>query len=603
MEKVLKDNENRVCFKYLSPAQAQYEGKVADTIDYVTDRQLTDKTLWKKFANQFRIRLDGDDLAWRGEYWGKMMRGGCLTYMYSGDEKLYDSLSYAVEELLETQDELGRISTYHVKTEFSGWDLWCRKYAFTGLQHFYKICKDEQMKVRIVCAMKKAADYICERIGEGKIDIRTTSYIWGNVNSCSILEPFIELYNITQEKKYLDFGKYIIDGGGCLDGDLLLSAMKEGCKPYQYPATKAYEIMSFFEGVLAYYEVTKEEKYRNVVKKFVEDVYETERTVVGGISGKHELFDNFYLHQTETQETVVQETCVTVTWIRLLTRLYFTTGDVKYADWIERSVYNALWGSLNTEWNKHYSSVVKRMVAPLPFDSYSPLVSDKRGKEVGGFTIMEDGSNYGCCVCIGAAGIALMPLFALFRDTNGFVFNFLFDGTVCTTTPSGHVVKFKISGGYPTSKTIKIQVECETEERFSLRFRKPCWSSETTLKGVGFVEQDGYLVVDKEWKGKETLVLNFSFHVKEEKLNGKTALTYGPLVLALDEGKGNENIDGELCFDAVGEIVEPQRGEQFRYRVKQKNGEYLVFSDYASCGKSWENSENRVSVWLSKYTL
>lgn len=603
MENVLKEEQKKVRFAYLSPAQAQYKGKVADTIEFVTDRQLTDKTLWKKFANQFRIRLDGDDLAWRGEYWGKMMRGGCLTYMYSGNEKLYDALSYAVEELLETQDELGRISTYHVKTEFSGWDLWCRKYAFTGLEHFYKICKSEQMKARIVCAMKKAADYICERIGEGKIDIRTTSYVWGNVNSCSILEPFIELYNITQEKKYLDFGKYIIDGGGCLDGDLLLSAMQENCKPCQYPATKAYEIMSFFEGVLAYYEVTREEKYRSIVSKFVKGVYETERTVVGGVSGRHELFDNFYAHQTEKQESVVQETCVTVTWIRLLVRLYLSTGDVKYADWIERSAYNALWGSLNTEWNKQYSSVAKRMVEPLPFDSYSPLVLDKRGKEVGGFTIMEDGSNYGCCVCIGAAGIALTPLFALLREKNGFVFNFFFDGTVQTTTPSGNAVQFKVSGGYPTGGTIKIEVECETEERFSLRFRKPSWADKMLVKGVEVVEQDGYFIVDKVWKGQESIVLAFSLQVKEESLNGKTALTYGPLVLALDEGKGNKNIDGELCFVLDGEMVEPQRGEQFRYRVKQKNDEYLVFSDYASCGKSWENNENRVSVWLNKYSL
>ncbi len=593
------DLTERGLFAYLSPREAVYGGRVAQTVDFVMAKQLKDKALWKKFANQFRVRLDSDDLGWRGEYWGKMMRGGCLTYAYSGDEELYAALTFAVEELLKTQDALGRISSYTVETEFSGWDMWCRKYVLTGLQHFYKICKDEDLKARALCAMKSTADYICENIGEGKKDIRTTSHIWGGVNSCSILEPFVELYKLTKIEKYLQFAKYIIDGGGCADGNLLDSVAKDGVYPYQYPVVKAYETISFFEGLLAYYEVTGEEKYCNLVKKFVEDAYETERTVIGGIGGREELFDHFYLHQTEAQPTIVQETCVTVTWMRMLVRLYFQTGDVKYADRFERSAYNALWGSLNTEWNTHYSSVVKRQVAALPFDSYSPLTYDKRGREVGGFRIMEDGSNYGCCVAIGAAGIALTPLFATLREKGGLVVNFYFDGTVATETPLGKKLKLTISGASSASGKIKVSIACEAEERFKLRFRKPYWCAKASVRGVDCIEKDGYFIIDKVWVEKEEFVLELPMRLQEEKLNGKTAFTYGPFVLALDEAKGNRNIDKEIVLSGEGELETPMPTEMVRYRFKKENGEDLIFTDYASSGKAWANSEDKISVWLN----
>ena len=134
---------------YLNPSEAIYTGRVAETVDFTIEKQLKDKALWKKFANQFRVRLDSDDQGWRGEYWGKMMRGGCLMYRYSADEELYETLNFAVEELLTTMDELGRISSYTVETEFSGWDLWSRKYVLSGLQHFYSICKDEDLKAQM----------------------------------------------------------------------------------------------------------------------------------------------------------------------------------------------------------------------------------------------------------------------------------------------------------------------------------------------------------------------------------------------------------------------------------------------------------------------
>ena len=115
----------------------KYTGLADKTAAFLTKEQLTDVSLWKKFVQQFRDQLDGTNEGWRGEYWGKMMRGASLCYYYSKDEKLYAVLENTVKDLLETQDQLGRISAYSVESEFCGWDMWARKYILLGNIYFY----------------------------------------------------------------------------------------------------------------------------------------------------------------------------------------------------------------------------------------------------------------------------------------------------------------------------------------------------------------------------------------------------------------------------------------------------------------------------------
>ena len=57
---------------------------------------LCDRKLWAKFVDQFRVQIDGENHAWRGEYWGKMMRGASYVYAYTKDEILYDILTEMV---------------------------------------------------------------------------------------------------------------------------------------------------------------------------------------------------------------------------------------------------------------------------------------------------------------------------------------------------------------------------------------------------------------------------------------------------------------------------------------------------------------------------
>lgn len=119
-------------------------------------------------------------------------------------------------DLLSAQDEEGRISTYSKAAEFQGWDLWCRKYVLLGLLHFEEICRDETQKERILEAAGRHLDAIIAHIGpeKGKKKITETSDHWGGINSSSILEPVVRLYQKDPKPQYLKFAEYIVETGG-----------------------------------------------------------------------------------------------------------------------------------------------------------------------------------------------------------------------------------------------------------------------------------------------------------------------------------------------------------------------------------------------------
>ena len=144
-----------------------------------------------------------------------------------------------------------------------------------------------------------------------------------------------------------------------------------------------YETMSFFEGLLAYYEITGDEKYLDIVVKFADAVNESDITVIGCAGCTGEIFDNAAIKQTEYADTIMQETCVTVTWMRLNARLWENTFDAKYMCRIEKSALNAFYGSINTRELPMYSFEKKALTPALPFDSYSPLYNNVRSRKIG----------------------------------------------------------------------------------------------------------------------------------------------------------------------------------------------------------------------------
>lgn len=640
----------RTAFETMEQADFRFHGIMDESVKFVEDNQLLKKDLWVRFVQQFKENADLEDDGWRGEYWGKMMRGACFVYQYSKNPLLYQLLKETVEDMLSAQAEDGRISTYPDQHEFAGWDLWSRKYVLLGMQYFLEICKEPSLQKKIVESMCRQVDYLIDRLGEeeeGKILITKTSGFWRGLNSSSILEPIVRLYRLTKEQKYFDFASYIVKCGGMEVANVFELAYEDKLYPYQYPFTKAYEMTSCFDGLLEYYLVTREEHYKTAIINFANKILESDFTVIGSSGCTHELFDHSTVRQANRGK-LMQETCVTVTLMKFFYRLNELTGNAKYADAFEISLYNAYLGSINTEKRiepallEEYTDCVLEV---LPFDSYSPLTAGKRGQGIGGLKVMKDKHYYGCCACIGSMGLGLLPKMTILKGEHATVVNLYFDGEIQTKTPDGKRLNLHTKTAYPKDGHIEMTLELEQPEEFEIKLRIPKWSKKwsiyvdkqlyaTEVSEDAAVEK-GYASIKKLWKngdhielsldmrteilhpipyGSQVLMTNVVmdgnytvpvFDEEDPEAKNHVALRRGPIMLAQENRLGycvDEPIARPVDKHGYAEIQFPEKEiapypHQLEVEVTLNDGKKMHVTDYASAGKLW-TEESKMAVWM-----
>lgn len=621
----------------------KYEGFIADVYPFLEKAQLKRRDLWERFVYQFRERPDGPDRRWRGEYWGKMMRGACLVYSYTRDKELYEILKSTVCDMLATEDSLGRISAYTVETELCGWDMWCRKYVLLGMQYFLEISDDKELNAKIVASMIRQADYMISKIGNesGKRTIHQTSNCWRGLNSSSVLEPIVRLYTITGEVRYFDFAKYIIDAGGTALGNIFELAYENKLAPYQYPVVKAYEMTSCFEGLLEFYRLTGIEKYKTALINFADGILKWDFTVIGSSGCTHELFDRSTSRQADPTpggDERMQETCVTVTLMKFFYQMTLLTGDAKYVDAFEIALYNAYIGSLNTEGKIDRRSPVDYPNAnaePLPFDSYSPLRCGMRGSAVGGLCLMSDNHYYGCCACIGSAGIGLVPKMQVLTTKVGILVGLYINGSVKTQTPEGKALEILTQTDYPVSGKIKLVVNPASSERFEVKVRIPAWSKNNSVKvnGEEHSADFGFVSIEREWQCGDVIeiVLDMSIEVVYPTPYGEEtvmtdvdwvnditrpvrvfehptakdciALRRGPVMLAQDARLGYSlDVPADIevkggCVNAREAKVAPEFPHLLALDIQTASGSDITLIDYSSAGKTLDEA-SKMAVWI-----
>ena len=595
----------------IAEGKSKFEGRFQKATELVTKIQLKDPEKWALFVSQFKNGVDGivDGRGWRGEYWGKMMRGASMIYRYTQDKELYNILEETVYDMMSAQDEDGRISSYDREHEFRAWDIWCRKYVFLGMQYFYDICEDEKLKEKITKTLCGHLDYIMKYIGpesEGKMPITKASADWHGLNSSSLLEPVMRLYNITKDEKHLNFAKHIVNEGGAEGFNVFEHALKMDMLPHQYQDQKAYEMTSCFEGLLEYYRVTGDENCLKSVVNYSKMLVETEVTVLGSLGTVHELLSNATAEQTNPDNTgIMQETCVTVTWMKFCLQLLRITGESVYADEIERAMFNDMLGSINTEGTQNGHG--------FPFDSYTPLMPGPRGRGTGGlqrFRKEGESGAYGCCACIGSAGVAVPMLSAVMESERGINLNFYMQGKAETSFG-----KLEISTNYPIDGEVNVIVDSDKE--FDLKLRIPYFSKINELEINGNkvnaeIIPGTYFTLSKKWnKGdKIRLLLDLRGQVINAPENGSHpyskyhyAIRRGPVVLARDLRLGGSSLDEVYTpnCDENGYIeLIPSNNASFNrneeYLVPMKNGELVAMVDSASAGSTWDKN-SFMSVW------
>jgi hypothetical protein len=197
------------------------------------------------------------------------------------------------------------------------------------------------------------------------------------------------------------------------------------------------------------------------------------------------------------------------------------TGEARFADQLERTVLNQLFGAQSCDGSAWGYYV--QMEGKKPYSSKL------------------DGH---CCLSSGPRGVALIPTFADSVDEDGIVVNLYESGTANLKLRDQSPVILKTETRYPSEGDIHIVVSPEKKKFFTAKLRIPAWckSASVKLNGKPAILQtstDGYAALAREWNRGDRIDLAFKLEPRiltgDHKNEGKLAVLYGPLVLTADE--------------------------------------------------------------------
>ena len=592
------------------PAGAiQMSGYLEEYIQKSINNWNKGKLPYHEFVNFFRTHAAPQFAL--GEMWGKAVRSGCMFYRYTHDAELKSILDKTVADLLSTHDANGCISCSPADKQpgSENGDLWERKYVMLGLEEYYAHVDSSPA---VLEALKRHADCIIAQVGHApKREITDLGWSATNIGaepchieSSTLLEPFMRLFNLTGEQRYLDFATYIVESGGTKHYNLIELACAN-TPPYlmsgHYP--KAYEMMSLFEGLVEYYRVTGDAKCRQAFLNLYNNIRTREITIIGNggadrpfhpyVAG--EAWGNTASEQTNPAITRMMETCVGVTWMKFCSQVLRLTGDPTAMDEIEKYVYNGLLGAMKPSGDGF--SYVNLL-------NGNKVVNYGWGWKFNGFYVT-------CCNLNGPMGLAYIPYVAVMEDGSGPVVNLYNAGSVNTRTPGGQPLHLTLDTEFPLSGKVVISISPEQKEKFTVKLRIPAWSKGTVLAVNGKrmeVTAGTYAAITRKWSKGDTVELTFDMacrlvdapHGTDPAGDNFRAVVRGPIVLARDENidaryaepvKVQTRPDGTVDIRPVSPTLPATKME---YLVPTDRGDIRMV-DYASVN-GWEGK--RICTWL-----
>jgi DUF1680 family protein len=537
---------------------------------------------------------------WQSEFWGKWFTSAMLAYHYQPTPELKKRLDEAVAELLKTQTADGYIGNYAPEAQTSNWDIWGRKYVLLGLLAYYDVTHDE----RVLKAAMAEADYTYKQVvGPGGKNIATCG-CWQGMAASSILEPITLLYRVTGEARYLEFAKGIVAQMEGEKGPRLVQKALDKVTVYEmFPKpdaakkgyssggdSKAYEMMSCYEGLLELYRTTGEKNFLQAALNVNADIAATEMTVLGSGSS-WERWNSGRMKQC-VPVSFWMETCVAATWIKFNAQLLRLTGDAQYVDRIEQCAYNALMASQKDD--------------GTGWAHYNPLAG------IRGPAPLHCNMNMNCCVASGPRALMLLPALAVMQDAEGVVVNFYNSGKAKT----GKAL-LSIAGDYPKQGPVSIALDPVTETEWTLKLRIPAWSRKTTVtingKAIEGAVAGCYLPIRRVWKKGDTIALNVdysTYRVKDPSGTAHVCVQRGPVILTLDRRLVQTHTNAgsiTIAADAADVIAARLVSEAGPFKanivldIPAVTGDGKPCSvrlcDYASAGNPWGEASG-YRVWL-----
>lgn len=260
--------------------------------------------------------------------------------------------------------------------------------------------------------------------------------------------------------------------------------------------------------------------------------------ITGGI-GSRPQGEGFGPNYELNNHTAYCETCASIANVYWNHRMFLATGDAKYADVLERALYNGVISGVSLSGDKFF------------YDN--PLES--MGQH-------ERQHWFGCACCPGniTRFMASVPYYMYATQGNDVYVNLFIQSKADIETESNKI-NVEQTTGYPWDGKINIAVTPEKEQEFALRVRIPGWAQDAPVptdlysftdkaqaysisvngSKVNAKQYDGYATLVRNWKAGDVVEINLPMEVRRVKANdqveddrGKLAIERGPIMFCLE---------------------------------------------------------------------
>lgn len=426
-----------------------------------------------------------------------------------------------------------------------GHELYCAGHLIEAAIAFRRLLGDD----RLFSVAVRFADHIDRRFGPGKGA--------GIPGHPEIELALVELYRETGIDRYLRLAKYFIDerGKGLLDwgpntGHNGPSDLQDHVPVRESSSVEGHAVRQLYLncGVTDLYLETGEQGLLLSMLRQWENMVSTKLYVTGGLGSRH-LHEAFSEPYDLSNSRAYCETCGAIAGIMWSWRLLLATGEGRFADLIEHTLYNAFLSGVSL------GSTLYFYCNPLLSLGTDPFASRKRVERM-------EWPWTPCCPPNVMRTFAILPHYIATTSDGGMQIHQYISSRVEGDIGGGRRAALSITSGLPWTGDASIMIESDANGEWSLDLRIPAWADGVAVRLNGNqidtgTRVKGYLLLKRTWGKGDHIELDFPidpYFVEAYPLVDSAyhslAIKRGPVVYCLEQADQEEGVDVlQACVD------------------------------------------------------
>jgi uncharacterized protein len=477
----------------------------------------------------------------------KVLEGASYSLADHPDAELAKRVDAIIARIAVAQEADGYLHTFHtVKLPKEKWsvlmhrhELYCAGHLLeAAIAHHRATGKRSLLDVAI-----KFIDHIDRLFGPGK-----RLAVPGHQE---IELALVKLYHLTGEQRYFNLATFFIDQRGEADRGNLFGKHYQDHVPVRQQneiTGHAVRAMYLYSGAADVASHTDDQGLIDAMDRLWQNVALRKMYITGGI-GVQTHNEGFSGDYALPNDDAYCETCASIGMALWNHRLNLLHGDARYADVLERVMYNGILSGVSLDGKT--------------FFYVNPMSSE-------GDHHREPFFGCACCPTNVVRFVPSMPGYVYATDDHGITVNLFVAGEA--NVSFGDVsVGIKAATCYPWDGKVQLTLALEQPSRFAVNLRMPQWCDHASVSINGTVQdrltvRKGYACLSRQWQSGDVIELDLPMdirrieaHPRVEAGVGRVAIQRGPMV---------------YCFEAVDNVEGVQDivlGKNPNFRAEHRN--------------------------------